>query len=164
MARVIILMGVSGFGKTIIGKKLTSQLELPFFDDDDFHPKTNIAKMQQQIPLNEEDRKPWLNTFAVNLNDWFITSGAVLACSALKETYRQLVGTHTNHIGWMYLSGCYHTIKQRLEQREEHFMKASLLPSQFDILEVPSYGIHTDINENSDSIVSKIIDKLYSNG
>ena len=156
-------MGVSGCGKTTIGKKLATQLQVPFFDGDDFHPETNIAKMEQQIPLNDEDRNPWLNTFAVNLNDRFITSGAVLACSALKETYRQLLTAQKNPIDWIYLSGCYHTIKHRLEQREEHFMKASLLEAQFDVLEVPSHRIHIDISVNPDHIVSEIIEKLYSN-
>lgn len=163
MARVIILMGVSGCGKTTIGKKLATQLQVPFFDGDDFHPETNIAKMEQQIPLNDKDRNPWLNILAENLNNWGNTSGAVLACSALKETYRQLLTAQKNPIDWIYLSGCYQTIKERLEQRKKHFMKVSLLQSQFDILEVPSYGIHINISENPDHIVSEIIEKLYSN-
>ena len=160
MSSVIILMGVSGCVKTTSVKKVASQLQLPFFDGDDFHLVTNITKMEQQIPLNDEDRKPWLHTLTENLNKGVETSGAVLASSALKKTYRQLLTTHTNPIDWIYLSGSYHTIKHRLEQREEHFMKASLLEAQFDVLEVPSHRIHIDISVNPDHIVSKIIEKF----
>lgn len=160
MSSVIILMGVSGCVKTTSVKKVASQLQLPFFDGDDFHLVTNTTKMKQQIPLNDEDRKPWLHTLTENLNKGVETSGAVLASSALKKTYRQLLTTHTNPIDWIYLSGSYHTIKHRLEQREEHFMKASLLEAQFDVLEVPSHRIHIDISVNSDHIVSKIIAKF----
>jgi len=160
MSSVIILMGVSGCVKTTSVKKVASQLQLPFFDGDDFHLVTNTTKMKQQIPLNDEDRKPWLHTLTENLNKGVETSGAVLASSALKKTYRQLLTTHTNPIDWIYLSGSYHTIKHRLEQREEHFMKASLLEAQFDVLEVPSHRIHIDISVNPDHIVSKIIAKF----
>lgn len=163
MARIIILMGVSGCGKTTIGKKVASQLKLPFFDGDDFHPATNIAKMRQGMPLNDADRKPWLEILATNLNDWSTTSGAVLACSALKETYRNILSSQVVAIDWVFLSGSFETIKQRLNLREGHFMKSSLLQSQFDTLEVPSYGIHIDITQKQEAIVTEIIEKLHTN-
>ncbi|WP_298422679.1 gluconokinase [uncultured Kordia sp.] len=163
MARIIIIMGVSGCGKTTVGKSIATQLKLPFFDGDDFHPKANIEKMKQHIPLNDIDRKPWLEILASNIKYWSISDGAVLACSALKESYRKILATHINTIDWVFLTGKYKVIQQRLEQREQHFMKSTLLQSQFDTLEIPTYGFHICIEKEREEIVTEIIEKLHTN-
>lgn len=119
--------------------------------------------MQQKNSLNDEDQKPWSNTLAENLQCWDKISSAVSVCSALKQSYRRLLLRSTGYIDWIFLSDYYHRIKQQMEQRERHFMKDSLLPSQMDALMVPSYGIHIDISENSAAIIYEIIKKNHSN-
>ena len=163
MANIIIIMGVSGCGKTTIGKKLATVLELPFFDGDDFHPKANIDKMTHNIPLNDADRQPWLEILAIQIREWSTASGAIIACSALKESYRQILAAHVNTINWVFLSGNFKTIQQRIELREQHFMKSTMLQSQFDTLEIPSYGFHIDIEQEQETIVTEIIEKLHRN-
>lgn len=161
MTHVIIIMGVSGSGKTTIGKLLAEKRNIPFFDGDDFHPKENIKKMTDGFPLNDEDRKPWLESLANKIAEHTKINGAVIACSALKESYRQILTSNTNHIHWVFLSGDFETIKQRLEERNSHFMKSDLLTSQFDALEVPKYGLHVSIKEKSQNIVNSIIKTFY---
>lgn len=154
-------MGVSGCGKTAVGRQLAWALRLPFYDADDFHPSHNIDKMKSGIPLTDHDRQPWLKKLAEELSGWKQTSGAVLACSALKEDYRRLLSSSTT-IEWIYLSASFDAIYQRMKKRT-HFMKAELLQSQFDTLEVPNYGIHI-ISENSvKETVSKILPLLEQN-
>ena len=153
-------MGVSGSGKTTTGQLLASKLELPFFDADDFHPEENIKKMANNEPLNDSDRMPWLTILAESIKEWGSTTGAVLACSALKESYRQLLSEHTKHIDWVYLSGSYETIKSRMEKRAGHYMKASLLQSQFEALEAPDYAINIDIKNTLAHNVEDIIYQL----
>ena len=158
---LIIIFGVSGSGKTSIGKLLAKRLNLSFYDADDFHPKVNIVKMSKGIPLNDEDRKPWLKILATQLKDWERKGGAVLACSALKEAYRKILASQiSNQILWVYLNGSYSLIKARIEARENHFMSSVLLKSQFKTLEVPSYGLHVDISQSVEDAVKTIISKL----
>ena len=161
---MIVIMGVSGCGKTTIGKQLAIQLSLPFYDADAFHPTSNIDKMKLNIPLNDEDRKPWLMHLAQKMQLWEEQGGAVLACSALKESYRKLLASKYNTITWVYLKGSFDAIKSRLEQREGHYMTSNLLQSQFDTLEVPKYGIHVDIENTPEQIVLNIISKLKTHG
>ncbi len=156
-------MGVSGSGKTTIGEQLAKKLELPYYDADDFHPQTNIDKMKSGLPLNDNDRKPWLLTLAKELSLWEQKKGAVLACSALKETYRTLLMSQSKKIEWVYLSGTFNVIKSRLESRAGHFMKSDLLQSQFDALEVPNYGIHVTIDNTPLQIINTITEKLKHN-
>ena len=163
MARIIIIMGVSGCGKTTIGKLLASKLDIQFCDADDFHPESNINKLKNNIPLNDEDRKPWLETLAMLIKEWSNSTGAVLACSALKGSYRKLLSKYTDNIEWIYLTGSFETINNRIENRKQHFMKSILLQSQFDTLEVPSYGIHVDIEQEQEEIVTEITEKLSTN-
>jgi len=163
MARIIIIMGVSGCGKTTIGKLLSSKLGMQFFDADDFHTKSNINKLKRGMSLNDKDRKPWLDTLAMSIKKWSNSDGAVLACSALKESYREQLSKYRNDIEWIYLSGNYEVIKSRIDNRGEHFMKSKLLQSQFDTLELPSYGIHIDIDQNKEKVLSEVIEKLKTN-
>lgn len=157
-------MGVSGCGKTTIGKELAKQLGLPFFDADDFHPQSNIDKMKHGFPLNNEDRMPWLILLADNIKTWDEEGGAVLACSALKESYRKLLASKSNNIEWIYLKGAFEIIQSRLQQREMHYMKSGLLQSQFEALEEPDYGIHVEIENHPDQIISTLISKLKTYG
>ena len=157
---VIVIMGVSGSGKTTIGKKLSEKTGFPFYDADDFHPQENIEKMKNGIPLNTEDRLPWLHILANKIEGWSKKNGGIIACSALKENYREILSSKFKSISWVYLSGSKNLIQTRMEQRQGHFMKTHLLDSQFDDLEIPNYGIPIDINQTPTYLVEEIISKL----
>lgn len=158
---LIIVMGVSGCGKSTIGKLLADQLNIDFYDADDFHPDANVTKMKNGQALNDTDRKPWLLLLSKKLQEWQQKGGAVLACSALKENYRQLLmSNNPDTIKWVYLEGTFKVITERISKRENHFMKADLLKSQFDTLEIPEYGSHISITNKPSEIISTIIEAL----
>ncbi len=157
---IVIIMGVSGCGKTTIGSQLSQKISVPFYDADDFHPKSNIDKMAGGIALNDDDRLPWLELLADTILDWSSKTGAVLACSALKEKYRAILSSKYNNIVWVYLSGPKELIRQRIEARSGHFMNSDLLNAQFHDLEVPNYGIHIDISGAPENITNTIVLKL----
>jgi len=156
-------MGVSGCGKTTVGKQLSEVLNIPFHDADDFHPQANIEKMRIGIALNDDDRKPWLNILSNKLKSWDETDGAILACSALKESYRHQLRNGLENIKWIYLEGTYELIAQRMTQRGEHFFKSELLRSQFETLEIPKYGMHINISRSIPEIVEHIKNKIEMN-
>lgn len=160
---IVIVMGVSGCGKTTIGKLLAQKLELDYFDADDFHPKSNIEKMSRGISLNDEDRWPWLQEIADQMKGWQKGKGAVLSCSALKESYRKVFFDAVPNIHWVYLAGTYDLIKKRLEKRSGHYMKSDLLESQFNTLEEPKYGLKVDINHEPDKIIDLVMSCLDEN-
>jgi len=116
---MIVTMGVSGCGKTTISKLLADKLEIPYFDADDFHPKVNIDKMKKGIALTDEDR-PWFYDLANKMSDWKKNGGAVLSCSALKEDYRQILMSKVSEVRWVYLSGSYDVIAERMEKIGNH--------------------------------------------
>ena len=154
---VVIVMGVSGCGKTTIGKMLAESLALPYYDADNFHPEVNVQKMRAGIPLDDLDREPWLNELARQLADWDKGSGAVLSCSALKEKYREKFNEHVKNICWVVLQGSYEQIYSRLQARAGHYMKPGLLKSQFETLEVPAYGFHISVSGSPEEITAQII-------
>lgn len=154
---VWIIMGVSGSGKTTVGRKLAERLNLPFFDADDFHPKKNVEKMQSGRPLNDDDRKPWLETLASKIKEWNSIDGAVLACSALKESYRQLLVSKCDDVQFVYLKGDKATILKRINSRNDHYMPPELLDSQFDALEEPADALTVSIDNGPEEIVNQII-------
>jgi carbohydrate kinase (thermoresistant glucokinase family) len=160
---MIVIMGVSGSGKTTIGLQLSNTLGIPFYDADDFHSEENVTKMKQNIPLNDTDRQPWLESLAVNISEWDSKNGAILACSALKESYRKTLASRVNSITWIYLSGSFDIINSRINNRSGHYMKSTLLQSQFDTLEIPEYGIHIDADLDPKEIVATITSKLEGN-
>lgn len=149
-------MGVSGSGKTTVGKLLAKQLAIPFYDADDFHSNKNVEKMAAGIPLNDDDRLPWLLMLQKKIQS--LEKGGVLACSALKESYRATL-SEGNTIQWIYLDGDFETILKRMESRN-HFMKPVMLQSQFETLEPPSHGIQVSVNNTPEDIVLEIISKL----
>ena len=160
MGKVIILFGVSGCGKSLVGKKLSKDLEFKFVEGDDLHSNENIEKMNNNIPLSDNDREIWIKDINTELNR-LENKNVVVACSALKEAYRQaLVKGVDGDIYWFWLKGTFELIKQRLDSREDHFFKSDLLDSQFNIIEYPDYCKFIDISESPDIIVEKIKSEL----
>jgi carbohydrate kinase (thermoresistant glucokinase family) len=158
--RIFYIMGVSGCGKSTIGRELARTLSLPFFDGDDYHPEENIAKMSEGLPLNDQDRKVWLEALN-NLAGKHQQNGAVIACSALKKTYRDILNENILPPPvWVYLEGSYETILNRLQQRKGHFMPTALLKSQFDILEAPEEAIKVSVTQTPEEIVAEILKQL----
>lgn len=155
-----LIMGVSGSGKTTIGKGLAKALNLPFYDADDYHPSDNVAKMKAGQPLTDADRRPWLQDLATKIQHWCETGGGVLACSALKESYRQLLMSSGVPVQWIYLQGDPELIQQRMHERSGHFMPSGLLQSQFDTLEKPVYGWHLDIRSTPEELVGDLQQRI----
>ncbi len=155
---IYIIMGVSGSGKTTVGKLLAQQTGLPFFDGDDFHSTENKEKMRQGIPLTDEDRMTWLESLHQLMMDHNRGRGVVIACSALKERYRTILSRGlTDVIEWIVLKGDYELIHQRMMMRKDHYMPAGLLQSQFEAMEYPAYGLSFDIHDNPEHLVDKIL-------
>ncbi len=155
--RIILLMGVAGSGKTTIGRLLASELDWPYFEADDFHPAINKEKMSRGIPLNDEDRAPWLAAIRARIDECLATGqSAVFTCSALKEKYRQILMGNIPAVKLVYLAADLATIQARVSQREAHFMKADMVQSQFAALEVPADALTLDTRNSPESIVAKI--------
>jgi carbohydrate kinase (thermoresistant glucokinase family) len=158
---IIYIMGVSGSGKTTIGKKLAAKTGLPFFDGDDFHSSANKEKMKRSIPLNDEDRKDWLMQMNQSAKEQAILAGAIFGCSALKEKYRVVLSSGIAiPIYWVFLQGSFELIKKRMDKRKDHFMPPALLSSQFDALEIPDDCIKIDISKSPNEIVETIISQI----
>jgi 6-phosphogluconate dehydrogenase len=155
----IIITGVSGSGKTTIGKELARKTGIEFYDADDFHSKANIDKMSNSIPLTDEDRLPWLQVLNKMLLENQFLKPTILACSALRESYRQLLvkDLHEASLLFIHLTGSFDTIKNRLAGRSSHYMPSSLLKSQFDTYEPADYGLKIDVSLDIDTIISKIL-------
>jgi gluconokinase len=142
---IVVLMGVSGSGKTKIGRALAASLGWPFYDADDLHPPENVAKMSAGIPLTDDDRWPWLDRIVDELARAGANGGnAVLACSALRQVYRDRLA-RAGDVRFVYLKGDLETIATRLAARSHKYMPASLLPSQFATLEEPADALVIDI-------------------
>lgn len=154
---IIILMGVSGSGKTTIGERLARALDWPFYDGDSFHPPENVAQMAAGIPLTDEERDGWLAKLA-DLIDRLSKNNesAVLACSALKETYRQRLKQAGDDVRFVYLKGSYELIRTRLESRRGHFFSPELLDSQFETLEEPVSAPTIDVQQKPEEVIEAI--------
>jgi carbohydrate kinase (thermoresistant glucokinase family) len=155
--RIIYIMGVSGSGKTTVGNLLAQKIHLPFFDADDLHPQANREKMRSGQALNDEDRKEWLQNIHELAVEQVQLNGAVIACSALKERYRSVLNDSIEHPLWIFLQGSYEMIFERMNNRQGHYMPASLLRSQFDNLEIPNDAVTISIEKTPEEIVELIM-------
>jgi gluconokinase len=158
MASPIVVMGVSGSGKSTVGAALAQRLRVPFADADDFHPPANIAKMSAGHPLDDDDRYPWLEA----IGEWLAehSAGGVMSCSALKRKYRDQLRRHCPDVEFVHLLGTPEVIGKRQASRPGHFMPASLLASQFttlEPLEADEHGTAIDVDQNIDSIVDNYV-------
>jgi len=159
VASSIVVMGVSGSGKSTVGAALAQRLGVPFADADDFHPRANIAKMKAAIPLDDDDRYPWLEAIGEWLSDHCDTGG-VMSCSALKRKYRDQLRRHCPQTEFVHLSGSPEVIAARQASRPGHFMPASLMASQFATLqplEPDERGVTLDVSHDIDSIVESYL-------
>ena len=153
---IIVIMGVAGSGKTTVGSLLAQDLGWDFFDADDFHSQENREKMSRRIPLTDEDRSMWL----IALRDLIKLQiknerQTVLACSALKKSYRELLGIN-DRVRFVHLKGAYQLIEARLRERAGHFMSAEMLASQFEILEDPPDALTIEITKTPQEIADII--------
>lgn len=158
MASPIVVMGVSGSGKSTVGAALAQRLQVPFADADDFHPPANVVKMTAGHPLDDDDRLPWLES----IGEWLElhSDGGVMSCSALKRKYRDQLRRHCAEIDFLHLAGTVETIGRRQASRPGHFMPATLLASQFETLEPlepDEHGIAIDVDQSIDSIIDSYV-------
>lgn len=158
---ILILMGVSGAGKTTVGQRLAESLNWKLLDADDFHPPANIEKMGRGVPLADADRWPWLD----RLNGMARESEArgenvLLACSALKARYRERLASGCAGVSWVYLKGDFRLIESRLKARKGHYMKADLLQSQFAALEEPPDALVADVSGDPEQICAHLLRQL----
>jgi gluconokinase len=158
MSSPVVVMGVSGSGKSTVGAALAQRLRVPFADADDFHPPANIAKMTAGHSLDDDDRSPWLGA----IGEWLAghPDGAVMSCSALKLTYRDQLRRHNPDVEFLHLSGPPEVIAKRQASRPGHFMPASLMASQFETLEPldpDERGVTIDVDQSIDAIVDSYV-------
>ena len=154
---IVALMGVSGAGKTTIGELLSERLGWPLLDADDFHPPANIEKMRSGIALTDEDRWPWLDRLNGLLKEKDSNRQSVLlACSALKQKYRDRLAAGCSDLRWVHLKGSFELIESRMTARKGHYMKAGLLESQFAALEEPVDAITADISAAPEAIADAV--------
>lgn len=156
MNAIIYLMGVAGSGKTTIGELLSLKTGIPFFDGDDFHSAENKKKMKAGKPLTDQDRQQWLHQLNLLSLEQSKLEGAIIACSALKEKYRDALANNIQQPIWIFLEGNYEMIYHRMKQRD-HFMPVQLLQSQFSDLEMPASAFTVDIKNNPEKIVEMIM-------
>ena len=153
---IAVLMGVCGSGKTVVGEALAADLGWPFFDGDDFHPPANVAKMAAGTPLVDADRWPWLDRLAAEMKAVNDSGGdAVLACSALRQIYRDRIA-RAGEVRFVYMKGDRDTIAARLASRQHRYMPATLLASQLATLEEPAAAIVVDVRDTIPEQVAKI--------
>ena len=154
---IVVVMGVSGSGKTTIGEKLAQRLGWAFIEGDDYHPRENVAKMAAGIPLDDDDRWPWLD----RLNERLHTQrDAIVTCSALKESYRRRLLKGIADARLVYLEGSRELIASRVQTRKHKYMPASLLDSQFQTLEPPREAIRIDVAQPIERSVDAIVGAL----
>ncbi len=157
---IVIVMGVTGSGKTTTGRLLAEQLGWLFADADDFHPGVNVEKMRRGIPLDDDDRRPWLERLREKIDAWIAANeNVVLACSALKRSYREELDAGPQ-VRFVYLKGRAELIAKRLAARHGHFAGAQILPGQFADLEEPKDAVTVDISPAPTEIVTEIRAKL----
>lgn len=161
MPTAIIVMGIAGSGKTTVGSALAEELGWPFYDADDFMPAANVLKMASGIALSDEDRRPWLDDLHSLIAESLAKGQSlVLACSALKKSYRERLGAQLQNVRFVYMKGDFAVNHSRLVARTGHFMKSNLLQSQFDILEEPENAIWVGVDRPVEILVKEILNEL----
>jgi carbohydrate kinase, thermoresistant glucokinase family len=160
-SRAIILMGVAGSGKTVVGSRVAKELGWLFLDADDFHPPANVEKMKRGIPLDDNDRAPWLDRLHSELRRQ-IDEGhsVVLACSALKDSYRDALKDHLPEVRFVFLDVDRSTLLARLQKRQAHFFPKELLDSQLATLQRPHDAFAVDANRSIDEVVDSIVEAV----
>lgn len=148
--KALVIMGVSGSGKTTVGQLLAQQTGSQFLDGDDFHPPENVAKMTAGIPLTDDDRQGWLKTLGSIISD--AEELTIIACSALKSSYREIL----KGAEFVFLTGTSKLLEERINQRSGHYMPPGLLQSQIETLEAPSNALTLDVVESPENLVDEI--------
>lgn len=157
---IVVAMGVSGSGKSTVGRMLAQALHCPFLDGDSLHSTANVSKMARGIPLTDADRAPWLAAVHARLLEAFRSDrNLVVGCSALRQSYRAALAEGIA-ITWVYLKGSEALIRSRLRHRDGHYMKADMLASQFEALEEPSDAIVVDVSQSPEVIVEQVLAEL----
>ena len=157
----IVVMGVTGVGKTTVGRLIAQRIGARFVDADDFHPPANVAKMRAAIPLDDADREPWLAALNAHLREAAVRGEAVvLACSALKSAYRERLRDGVPQLRFIHLVGTRELIAQRLGARSGHYMNPALLDSQFATLETPGDALRVDIGPSPEAIADAACERL----
>lgn len=158
---IIVVMGVSGTGKTTLGRLLAEDLGWPFYEGDEFHPRANVEKMRSGVALTDADREPWLARLAALIQGLSERQeSAILACSALKKAYRERLRQAGNNVRFVYLQGEEGTLAERLRDREGHYMKAGLLRSQFQALEEPERAVAVNSSLEPGEIAEEVKKEL----
>lgn len=161
---IVIVMGVSGAGKTTVGELLADRMGCGFSDADDFHPPANVEKMRAGIALTDDDRWPWLKALRQAIEDWQAAGESrVIACSALKDAYRDVLSPRDDVV-FVYLKGDTETIASRLKARKGHYMNPNLLTSQFAALEEPADAVVVDIAPPPAAVADEIMNRLQTRG
>jgi gluconokinase len=163
---IVVVMGVSGAGKSTVGRGIAERLRARFLEGDDYHPAANVAKMRRGEPLDDADRRPWLERLAAELAAYAARGeSVVLACSALRRSYRDVLRSQCPQLRFIYLAGSPALIRDRLLRRSGHYMPATLLDSQFAILEEPDSGeaLRIDIAPDSGQVIEAACAALNRN-
>lgn len=161
--KIIVVMGVSGSGKTTVGKGLAEVLAWPFHEGDSLHPRANVGKMSQGIPLTDADRQPWLEAIGKLIDDHIARGqSAVISCSALKQAYRDFLAAGREAVMFVYLKASMDTLRERIARRKGHYMPVDLLASQFEILEEPDArnAITVDATQDPERAIRQVLAQL----
>ncbi|PLW75423.1 gluconokinase [Cohaesibacter celericrescens] len=161
---IIIVMGISGTGKSTVGQMLADRLGVPFEEGDAYHPEANVKKMSAGIPLNDADREPWLDSMAKSMAEWEARGETcVLSCSALRKAYRDKFRAVVKDLRFAFLDGAKDLVQNRMKERQSHFMPVTLIESQIAALEVP-HGetdvIWVSISQTPEKLVDELVEKI----